>query len=204
MPKNTLDLGQVFQAVTRSLVESRDQLNQADTIDQNHGDDMVEIFKLIAQAMAEKRGAPPAEKLARAAQLVLSRQSGTARHYAAGLSGAAEQVKGKNLTPDMAMQLVQTLVGGGRAAPAVSTGGADLIGTLMGGMSGGADGQVDSGDLLQAGLSFLSSPQGQQVLGGLMSSMTADPGGAPKDYRAQSGAVVTQAMLQMLGGLGKR
>jgi hypothetical protein len=204
MPNNALDLGRVFQAVAGSLLENRDQLNQADTIDQNHGDDMVEIFKLITQAMGETPGASPADQLARASELVRSRQSGTSRHYAAGLTGAAEQLKGKNLTADMAMQLVQTLVGGGRAAPAASTGGGDLLGALMGGLSGGTDGKVDSGDLLQAGLSFLSSPQGQQVLGGLMSSMTADPGGPPKDYRAQSGAVVTQTMLKVLGALGKR
>jgi hypothetical protein len=204
MASGGIDLAQVFQVVTTSLMQNQAQLNQADTIDQNHGDDMVEIFKLITQAVGEKKSATPAQQLARASSLVGARGSGTARHYAAGLAQASKQVTGKTLTQGMVMQLLQTLVGGGRSTSTASSGGGDLMTALMGGLSGGTDGQIDGGDVLQAGLTFLSSSQGQQVLSNLMGSMTADEGQAPKTYRAQSGSVVTQAVLQMLSGMAKR
>jgi hypothetical protein len=204
MAKSGIDLTQVFGAVAATMVQNQAQLNQADSIQHNHGDDMVEIFKLITQAMGEKKSASPSDQLARASSLVGARASGTARHYAAGLAQAAQQVKGKTLTQDMVMTLLQTLVGGGRSMPAAASGGGDLMSALMGGLSGGTDGQVDGGDLLQAGLTFLSSSQGQQVLTNLMGSMTADEGKPAKDYRAQSGALVTQAVLQMLGGMTRR
>ena len=50
-----LDLSRLFQAVTDTLASRREELNQADLINQNHGDHMVEIFQLATQAADERK-----------------------------------------------------------------------------------------------------------------------------------------------------
>ena len=56
---NQLDLASLFQTVTQNLAGKKEELNQADSYNHNHGDNMVDIFKVITQAMEEKQGAAP-------------------------------------------------------------------------------------------------------------------------------------------------
>jgi hypothetical protein len=65
-----LDLGSLFQAVTRNLLENQNVLNQADTYNHDHGDNMVQFFKMITEAMETKQGADPADQLAYASELL--------------------------------------------------------------------------------------------------------------------------------------
>jgi hypothetical protein len=60
-----LDLASLFQSVTQNLIGNKDVLNQADTYNNNHGDNMVEIFRVITQAMELKQGASPSECIIR-------------------------------------------------------------------------------------------------------------------------------------------
>jgi hypothetical protein len=53
-----------FQTVTQSLAGKKEELNQADTYNNNHGDNMVDIFKVITQAMEQKQDAAPSDQLA--------------------------------------------------------------------------------------------------------------------------------------------
>ncbi|OGO18072.1 MAG: hypothetical protein A2Z14_07530 [Chloroflexi bacterium RBG_16_48_8] len=67
---NQLDLASLFQTVTQNLMGKKEVLNQADTYNNNHGDNMVEIFRVITQAMEQKKDAAPSDQLAYASQLL--------------------------------------------------------------------------------------------------------------------------------------
>lgn len=51
----TIELGSLFQAVTRDLVNNRQALNQADGYNQDHGDNMVHTFQTITKAVKLKQ-----------------------------------------------------------------------------------------------------------------------------------------------------
>ena len=184
MSKN-LDLEKLFQGVSNALVENKEVLNQADTYNHDHGDNMVETFRLITKAMEAHPNAEPADQLAYASQMLRQRSdTGSARMYADGLSQAADQFQGKAITPDNAMQLIQSLLGGGQPAtqqaqtPQATP---DLLGSLLGGLMGGQT-TPQSTQTPQAQPDLLGS-----LLGGLM-------GG-------QSPAQTSQAQPDLLGSL---
>jgi hypothetical protein len=211
---NLLDL---FQGVTKALTSQKDTLNKQDTFNHDHGDNMVQVFETVARAMKEKSDAPPSEQLAYASELLRQRESGSAKYYAGGLSQAAQQFSGQKVTTDNAAQLVQMLLAGGQPAqtPQTAAGPEDMLGSLLSGLSGASgsptpgqpaqtDG-LDVGDLLSAGLSYLNAKQGgasdaNALVGALMNATQ----GGNTAYRAQSGAVVANALFQALGAMGKK
>jgi hypothetical protein len=124
---------------------------------QNHGDNMVQAFKMISQAMASQRGAPPSEQLRYASEYLGEHaDNGSAHVYSQGLAQAAQQFQGQqSVTPDNAMLLLQSLLGGGQ--PASPQTGADLLGSLLGGQQAQQVQQtqgIDLGALLSAGLTL--------------------------------------------------
>ena len=58
-PNQGTDLSAIFNAAAQALAANQSSLNQADTANQNHGDNMVQAFSMIAQAMASQRGTRP-------------------------------------------------------------------------------------------------------------------------------------------------
>jgi hypothetical protein len=105
---------------------------------------------------------------------------------------------------DMLGSLLGTLVGGGQQPSAQGGGGlGDLLGSLTGagsgtGASGGQDG-LDLGDLLGAGMSFLSAKQGgKSNLEALTQAMVSGTQMAGTPHRQQSSQLVTQALLKGL------
>ncbi|MGB8982874.1 MAG: DAK2 domain-containing protein [Anaerolineales bacterium] len=225
-----MDLSAIFNVATQALAANQSSLNQADTENQNHGDNMVQAFTMISQALASQQGAAPSSQLQHASQvLTQNAHSGSGQAYAQGLAQAAQQFQGQSaVTPDNAMLLVQSLLGGGQqSAPQAGTdllggllggggqGGAsqagDLLGTLLGGgqtapQAGGQqpDG-IDLGDVLNAGLTFMNAKQqGQDNLqAALTALMSAGPLGQ-KPHRQQSGQVVANALLQAISGMANR
>ena len=112
-PSSPIDLGKLFQTVTGALVQNKESLNNADTNNHDHGNNMVSAFELITNAMKEKKDANPSDKLAYAAQVLSRQKSGSAQLYARGLSQASRQFQGQQVTSDNAMVLVQSLLGVG-------------------------------------------------------------------------------------------
>lgn len=211
MATKQVNLAKVFQSVTSALAGNQEALNQADTFNHDHGDNMVQVFEVVTQAVKEKKGASAADQLAYASQLLSQRESGSARYYTGGLSQAAQRFEGKKVTSDNVMQLVQTLISGGQQAPAQSqpAAGADALASLLGGMGsagqGGAQPAIDVGSLLSAGMSYLSAKQsGQGDMDALTGALMAGTQGGSVPHRAQSGAVVANALLQAIGGLSGR
>jgi hypothetical protein len=166
----SLDLAKLFQSVTGTLSKNRESLNEADTNNHDHGDNMVDTFEVITQAMKERKGADPADQLEYAAQILRQRQSGSAQIYANGLEQASKQFAGQQVTGANAMTLIQTLLGGGQAPQAqTQQGGGDIVGNVLGSLLGGSgsqQGQQGGGDIVGNVLGSLlggsGSQQGQQ------------------------------------------
>lgn len=225
-----LDLSSIFNVATQALAANQSTLNQADMDNQNHGDNMVQAFNMITQALGTQQGAPPSQQLSHASQYLSQHAtSGSAQAYSQGLAQAAQQFQGQQaITPDNAMLLVQSLLGGGQQ-PALQ-GGGDLLGSLLGSgqqpaTAGVGDllgsflgaGQavpqtgaqepdgLDVGDLLNAGMTFMNAKQqGQSNLqAGLSALMAAGPLGQ-KPHRQQSGQVVANALLQAISGMSRK
>jgi hypothetical protein len=211
MATKQVNLAKVFKSVTKALAGQKQVLNQADGYNHDHGDNMVEVFEVVTQAVKERKSASPADQLAYAGQLLRQRESGSAKYYAGGLSKAAQQFAGKKVTQDNIVQLVQALISGGQEAAPVSrqTAGGDPLSALLGGLGAGAQGGGQSGidiaDLLNAGMSYVGAKQsGQSDVEALMGALAAGTQGGSTPYRAQSGAVVANALLQAIGALSRR
>lgn len=180
------DLSKVFGSVVQVMQENRATLNAADEYNHNHGDNMVDTFQLITQAMAEKKTSAPSTQLAYASQKLSGQaQTGSAKLYAEGLAQAAQKVQGqRSITPESAMSLVQALMGGQSASssqPQSQGGMGDLLGALLGGSQAQAQqqSQPDASDLLGSLLGGQqSAPQGQSggmgdLLGALLGGQQA-------------------------------
>jgi hypothetical protein len=202
-----LDLAQLFGAVAGTLQQNRQSLNQADEYNHDHGDNMVDTFETITQAMRETRGAEPSDQMAYAAQVLRGRQSGSAQAYADGLSQASREFQGQQVTRGNALTLIQTLLGGGQAAPVqqqqqTSGGLGGLLGSMLGGQQQQQQQDSGLGDLLGSMLGGQSAPAPQQQssggLGDLLGSML---GGQQQQQQPQQGSGGLGDLLgSMLGG----
>jgi len=221
MADNAINLVKLFKAVTKTMKENQTELNQADTYNHDHGDNMVEIFKVITQAMEEKKSASAADQLLYASQLLRQKSnSGSAQVYSSNLENAAASFQGKQVNSSNAMDLITLLMGAAapqQQAPATSQDPlAGMLGSLLGGALGGGGQQaqqpgqqaqdgIDASDLLQAGMSFMSAKQrgastGEALIGALLNNSSMS-GSA---HRQQSGALVANTLLQMLGGMAQK
>jgi hypothetical protein len=225
MPNNPVsqqrgvDLASLFNIATQALSASQGALNQADEQNHNHGDNMVQVFNMISQVMANNSSAPPSEQFDQASQYLAQHgTSGSAQAYSQGLAQAAQQFQGQPaVTQDNAMMLIQSLLGGGqpqqqsanpldallgRDGGGTSQGG-DLLGALLGGgqptqgQGNQEQGGLDLGDLLNAGMAFMNAKQQGQgnLQAGLNALIAAGPLGQ-RPHRQQSGQVVANALLQ--------
>jgi hypothetical protein len=197
-----VDLLSLFSAVAGNLSDNRKQLNKADTYNGDHGDNMVEIFEIITDAMKEKQGGAPSDQLAYASQILKQKESGSARAYSQGLSEASNQFQGKQVTQDNALQLIQTLLSAGEPPPPTNPM-QDLLGDLLGGtQSQHEDAGIDAGDLLNAGLAFLAAKnRGESNAEALVNAVVSASPLGQTPYRAQSSKIVTSTLLEMLGSM---
>jgi len=193
---NQLNLADLFQTVAGSLTAQKDELNNADSLNHDHGDNMVEVFNVISQAMQAKKGAEPADQLQYASQLLRQRKSGSAKVYAKGLSQASKEYKGKpQVTTDSALNLVQALLGGGQASTLQPQSG---IGDLLSGLQGGGGDTASqppsgtAGDLLGMLLGGAGTPQnqpqGQPASSGLDMGDLLNAGMAFMNTKSQGGS----------------
>jgi hypothetical protein len=209
-----INLVNLFQTVTGTLSKNKKKLNAADTNNHDHGDNMVDTFEVITQAMKEKQGADPADQLAYASELLRQRKSGSAQVYAQGLSRASTEFHGKQVTPNNAMTLIQSLLGGGQApAEQPQSGMGNLLGSLLGGVtekeapaqeqqSGGG---LDMGDLLNAGMSFMSTKsRGGSNIEGILNAVISSSAMGNSSHRSQSGSLVANTILQTIGNLASK
>ena len=224
MNQSTLDLSELFGAALQAVTAHRQEINDLDGYNGNHGDNMVENVRMIVDALKEKSSQPPAQALKYAGQRLQSNgRGGTSQYYARGLGEAAEQLQGRSaLESNDVVTIVQSLLG---AIPSQGIqqqpqpGGSVLEQVLgLAGAQPAPAGQAALDDglglddvlnvLLPAGLAFLQAKQsgadtaeaaGQALIGTLMGRGRANPlqAGTP---RAAAGGLIAQSILQALTG----
>jgi len=194
-PARKVNLAKVFQNVASVMAQNETALNEADTLNHDHGTNMAQTFRTIAGAVQERKTSSASAQLEHASAAVRSSsKSGSAQLYADGLHEAAMRFKGRQVTEQNAMELVQTLMGldspaAQAAAPADASraGGADMLGSLLGGlMGGGAPAQQQQ------------QPAGGDMLGSLLGGLMG--GGAPAQQQQQP-AVGGDMLGSLLGAL---
>jgi len=211
MATNEVDLAQLFQTVSQVLQQNQAQINQADTYNHDHGDNMVDIFTTIANAIQENKTAPPAKQLKSAASQLRTKQSGSAQYYSKSLTRAARELRSaKRVDAGNAATLVQTLMGGGQSSSKTGSAAAtDMLTTLLGSLantsgstSTSSTGQsIDLETVAAAGSKYLQSKQaGKDTLTALMEAMLAEPTKAAP-YRKDSGTLVASTIMQVLGAM---
>ncbi len=164
-----LNLGKLFNAVASNLVASQSELNQADTVNHDHGSNIVEVFKVASKAVKANKEASIADQLASAGSaLARKTTSGSGQYYAQSFTQAASQMHGQELNPESMLTLVTSLLGSGQSAQPTSQP-TDMIGGLLGSLMGSGTAatqqpaQSQSNDLLSG------------LVGGLMGGK---PGGS--------------------------
>lgn len=197
---NQLDLLSIFNAVTSTLEENKTELNAADAFNGNHGDNMVEIFKMVTGGVSEKKGASAADQLAYVGNLLGSQKSGSAQEYAKGFSAAADAFQGQDLTVESALPLLQAMFGGGEKPQAEKS-----LQGMLGGLLGGDDGKLDANDLLTAGMSFLTAKnQGKNTQEALIEAVIANSAFGSSPHRAKSSSLVAGTVFDLIGSMTKK
>lgn len=209
MPGNQLDLVQLFGQIANQLSQNKSQLNKADDYNHNHGDNMVEIFRVITKAMEHKQNESPADQLEYAAKLLRGQESGSAQIYSKGLQQAAKEFQGKQVTPGNALQLVQSLLRGGEPVPSRLEGGdplASLVTGLLGDQStSDGDAGMDVGDLMNAGMAFLSAKdRGDSNAEALISALVSNSAMGGSSHREQSSQLVLNTLVDLVGSMGQK
>ncbi|MFW6135597.1 MAG: hypothetical protein ACOC7N_02110 [Chloroflexota bacterium] len=159
MSRSSVDLAQLFAVAQHAIAAHREEINELDGYNHNHGDNMAQNMELIVDALQQRRDQPPAAALEHASQRLRSEgRGGTSQYYAQGLSQAAAELQGRSdLRTEDALSLVQSLLGSipseGHPAEPQATG--SVLDQVL-------------------GMSQAQSPQEQQqgsALGGLLRSL---------------------------------
>jgi hypothetical protein len=222
----TYDLSTLFGAALQALTAHRQEVNDLDGYNGNHGDNMVENVQLITKSLAKKRTQPPAEALKYASRrLQANGRGGTSQYYARGLSQAAEQLQGQPaLDGAGVVSLVQSLLAaipsqGQQPQPQAGSSVLEQVLGLAGGQPAQPSGQpaqpgpqdsgLDLGDVLgvlvPAGLAFLQAKQtgadtasaAGQALTSALTGGQVNPLQAGNP-RAAAGGLIAQGILQAL------
>ena len=209
MSNGQIDLLKLFQAAAGALQKNKSALNQADTYNHDHGDNMVKTFNTIVQALQQKQDTKPAAQLKYVSQQLAQNAttSGSGKTYAQGFAQAAGHFKGTEITLESILPLIQMILGGGQATTQTGSS-ADLIGSILGSLTGGGAGQsgqgLDLGGLLGGlfgGQSGSSSSKGGDLLGSLIGGLVSNSQMADTASHTQSGQIVTGSILQALSQL---
>lgn len=225
-----MDLSTIFKAVSANLSEQQSVLNEADTNNHDHGDNMVQIFNLIQNAVSQKSKEPVEKQLAFASKAVeKGSESGSAKFYSEGLAKAAKNFSGQELEPNNLGLLVKSLLNveeppkekaesnllgsllSGIAGTQQTTKKEepDLLGSLLSGFAGKqeaeeTDKKFGMDDVLRAGMAyFQSKQQGSSDTEAIFSALMAASPLGQSAHRSQSGALVAKSILGLAGSFLK-
>ena len=192
---NQVDLLNLFQAVTSTLSENKEDLNQADHYNNDHGDHMVKIFEVITGAVENTSSAEISQGFSKASKLLDGMDSGSAEMYSKGLSQAADYFQEKEFDASEILPLIQTMLGGGKAD--IKKGAGGMLDSLVDSFAG-EDG-LDMGDVLRAGSAFLKSKEeGDSNLEAAVDAIISASAMGEEPYRAKSSQLVANTLLNTL------
>lgn len=177
-----IQLSSIFKEVTKVLKANRQELNDADEYNHNHGSNMVKTFSLLQKAVQSVKDKPVAEQLDHASKTLRDKStSGSAQLYADGLAQASREFVGKELNAGTAGTLVNALMGMGDSP---ERGGGDFLSALL-------------GNLTKPKEEAAPSPaQPEDLLGSLIGGLTG------QQSPAQAPAQTNDILNSLLGGLG--
>jgi hypothetical protein len=211
------DLPGLFQAVTDALTQACSALNQADTLNQNHGDHMVEIFQIATQAAIEKQEADLSDAMEYASLLLMERaENDSAQVYARGLTRLAVQFRQKQITLDELVQYVRSYLHEpneetDRAKGASVSRAGDLLKALLSALAEwdqveagqpGSHNSLDMGYLFGVGMAYMQAKaQGGGRLEILAETVVSASPLGRIPHRRQSGKLVILNLLQAMKAL---
>jgi hypothetical protein len=216
-PAATYALAPLFQAVADALLQNKTALNQADLVNGDHGDHMVEIFDLAAQAAVEKQEANLPQAMTYAAELLEERvENGSAQVYACGLRALADQFDIYDVSLEALIAYVRhALRQDERSKPAAEESASEqrsgpVLKALLSGLANwqktengqpAAEHPLDMGALFEFGLAYMQARQ----RGGERSEILAEAAVSVSPlgkvaHRSQSGKIAIQAFLQAMQG----
>ncbi len=213
-------LPRLFEFVSQAMQQNQEALNQADTWNGNHGDHMLEIFQIAAQAASQDPAGDLAGAMFFASQeLRRNPNNGSAQVYAHGLNQFARQFEKFAITLEMLVAYVQSVLKEKNGAPGGleaqtkdgDPGSAQVLKALLAGLAGwqqsesdepdsdAAKNPMDLGYIFELGMSYLQAKQ----RGGSKSEILADAAVSVSPlsrvpYRYQSGKLAVQAFLQAM------
>ena len=207
-----LELAPLFAAVEQALTENRESLNQADLINGNHGDHMIAVFHLAAQAAEDRQGAPLAEAMQYAAGLLGEQpDNGSARVYSSGLAQLAFQFRKYDLGLEDFVGYVRQALRDNKeeVEPAGENRSKDVLKALLAALAGWkqveagnppADTPLDMGFLFDLGVAYM---QAKQRGGTDRTRVLADAAASVSPlssvpHRLQSGKLAIEALLEAM------
>jgi len=209
---SSIALAPLFQAVGEVLRRNQSALNQADSLNGNHGDHMVDIFEKAAQAVQEKQIDGLAEALVYAASLLDDlKGNGSAKMYADGLRQLAEQMRRSDISLEQLVAYVrEALAEGNQSALAEALSPArsgDILKALLRGLSNWSQVEqgkptssgLDMGALFEFGMAYWHAKQ----RGGERVAVLADAAASVSPlskvaHRYESGRLAIEALLQAM------
>lgn len=205
-----INLSNIFGEVTKVLAANRQELNDVDEVNHNHGSNMVNTFNLITKAVESVKDQPAADQLAYASKTLREQStSGSAQLYADGLQQASREFVGKDLNTSTAGTLINAMMGTGETT---ERGGTDFLSSLLGNLSKPKEQEAPApnqgNDLLGSLIGSLGSQQTQaqtpsqanDLLGSLLGGLTGQ-----QSSPQQAEAKPTNDLLgSLLGGLGSQ
>jgi DAK2 domain len=214
MAQNRVDLFNLFSAVTKTLTQNQQSLDQADEYNHDHGSNMVQTFQTITSALQQKQGRSASTALTYAAKnLSKNTTSSSGKLYAQGLTQAASQLKGKPVDSRTALDLLQSLIGGGSSS--TSSARSNMLASLFGQLMGGTSTQDSTGssqpdNMVNALLGQLagssqppttgaSNPAGD-LLGSLLGQAVSSTQSNPSSAAQEGGDLLGNLLGSLTGG----
>jgi hypothetical protein len=199
MNQPTLDLSDLFGAALQAVTAHRQEINDLDGYNGNHGDNMVENVRMIVDALKERSTQMPSEALGYAGERLRSEgRGGTSQYYAKGLSEAAEQLQDRpSLEPGDVMSVVQSILGAipSQGHPQQPQAGGTVLEQMLG-MGGGQPGQA-GGSVLEQVLG-MGGGQAPQAGGGVLEQVLGMAGGQPPQAEPQDDGLGMDDVLSAL------
>lgn len=206
----------VFNAVGESLEGRRDELNRLDEFNHDHGDHMVEVFHLAAQAAGDGELNALAESMKRASALLSARvENGSAQVYARGLSLLGEQFRQRQIELDDLLLVVQQYMSDQKGEEQDESGrSSEVSKALLNALAewekledsqadgaAGKAGGLDMGYLFGVGMAYLQAKQkGGDRLDVLSETVVSASPLGKLPHRHASGVIAVRALLEALKG----
>ena len=215
MENRAVTLAPIFSAVGQALEQNRLSINQDDTVNHNHGDHMVEIFRVATQAAVEIPESDLADVMDHTAGRLEGLQTNaSAQVYARGLHQIAGQMRLRQISLDDLVRTVQGALREEKSEPVSRQPAGEqshkgsVLKALLSGLAGWSrieedkedtDTPLDFSSMFEFGMAYMQAQQHYDSRIDILAdaAVSASPLGK-NPYRHRSGMIVVRAMLKAM------